>query len=108
MPDLKTEQITKRKGMDEALFAAVRMGDVVNQLGINDLLVQVAVDDLVSAEDTPTVCGGEPSFGVGLNAEVVFGQSVQPRIEEVENELSVVGEMTAKRRKTCHLVLDGQ
>ena len=76
MRNLKTVKPPERKSMDKSLLMAIRMSDVVDQLGINYLLVKVAVDYPVRTDDAAAVRRRELFLWVGLNTEIVLDQCV--------------------------------
>src|SRR4051794_4377085 len=81
------------------------MGDVVNQLDVVDLVDPVVRDGLVSSQDTTAIRRDELRLVTELSPLLRVRKSVQRRIEQIENEMSVFNQMSVSVPQAGELLL---
>src|SRR5262245_45642565 len=92
---LESENAPHLKAVDKALSAAIGMRHKIDELTGVDLLDQVALEEPVPPDDHAPVRQGERRLLVSLAAVGRIGESMNGRVEDVEDEPSIRLEMAS-------------
>jgi len=102
---LEAEEVSQGERVHKPFLAAVDVSDIVDQLMGAGLLEPVLGDRAVAADDPAAI--GRDEFGLvaAFHAQRVVGQEIERRVEEIENQAPVVGEMAADCREARKLIV---
>src|SRR5882672_7174860 len=87
---LESKEVPQSKRVDQALFTSVRVRHVIHQLEVADLSEPIVPDRLVAANDAPAVRHGEFGFCSNFVAYRPIHESVERRIEDIQDERSAI------------------
>lgn len=98
MLGFESEQMPHWKGLDVTFFAAVRVGDVVDQLNVADLVERIPGDHLVATHDTAPIGRCEGRLLGKLLAQIVANQRIEGRVEDIQNQPAVLRQVPPNGR----------
>ena len=94
---LKTIQIPHLEGMYQGLLPSVRMGDMIDQLDIVDLVDKIPGHDFLSTENPPAIGGGKSRFIPKFFTKVILSQCFQRRVEDIQDQSTTRRQMPMNR-----------
>src|SRR6185295_18776606 len=104
---LESKKVSHRKRVDQALFAAVGMRHVIDELDLIGLRRPIVGDEPMTPGHAPAIRHDELGFLTKFEPSRLIDERVERRIEEVEDERSSIHQMPANAPEACELVLDG-
>src|SRR2546428_11241466 len=105
---LESKEVPQSKRVNQALFASVGMRDVIHELEIADLIEAIVSDPLRVPADASAVRHLEFGFLRDFFAQRRVHESVKGRIEDIQNERSVIHQVAVNAVETRELVFHGQ
>src|SRR3972149_2276080 len=103
---LEAEQVPERKGVHQPLLAAVRMGDVVDQLHVLHLVVEIERCDTIAPDHSSTIGHRERLFVLLFRPVLLVHQAIGVRVEQGQHQPPAVDEMAANTREAGEVVLN--
>ncbi len=103
---LESKLISHCEGMNQALLAAICVRDVVDELDLKELIEAVMCSGPVLPNDAPAIWRREFRFVTALLPNYLIHQRVEVWVEQVENQSTIVSEMTPNGVQTRNLIVD--
>ena len=103
----EAKKVSQGEGVDKPFLAAVGVSDIVDQLMGAGLLEPILDDSAVAAHDPAAIRRDGFGLAAAFLAQRVVGQEIERRVEDIEYQAAVVGEMAADDREARELVVDG-
>src|SRR6185503_17287201 len=105
---LESEEVPQRKRLHEALLPSVGVRHVVDQLEATDLREAIVRDRLVTPDHSAAIRSRELRLFTVFLAQGPGGEGLERRIEQVQDEMAAVDQMTVNGCETGQLVFHGQ
>src|SRR5947207_1724023 len=100
----ETVEVAHGKGMHHTFTAAIRVRDVDDALVLLELARMVSRHDLVPSNHAAAIGSRELGLFTEFFSHIVPGESLEPGIEQIEDELAAIDEMPVNRCEARQLI----
>jgi hypothetical protein len=93
--------------MYEALFATIRMGDVIDELDLVHLVGIIPGANHLAANNVPPIRSRKLGFVTTFPFQIIRHKHFERRVEEIKDQSSPLDQMPVNRLQTGKLIIDG-